>query len=149
MNRIKLIGAVIVFVVFLAMECKSPNVGNQMLILTNKSDSRVMGYIALGGEAYSIYPDTILPKEQQGSEIVIKDYDKFNVNGWKDAYFDQREKLLVFFISMDTLEKYSWSEIRIKNKILARYDLTFENIKKLGGVVPYPSNDTTINCYKP
>ena len=48
----------------------------------------------------------------------------------------------VFIFHTDTLNKYSWQEVRDGYKILRRYDLSLEDIKKMKWTIPYPPDES-------
>ncbi|NWO28348.1 hypothetical protein [Capnocytophaga sp. oral taxon 903] len=49
-----------------------------------------------------------------------------------------KDTLSIFIFSSDTLNKYSWEEVRRDYKILKRYDLSYEDCVRLNFIVPYP-----------
>ena len=56
------------------------------------------------------------------------------------SFFDSlpKDTLSIFIFSTDTLNKYSWEEVRRDYKILKWYDLSYEDCKLLKFRVPYP-----------
>ena len=45
---------------------------------------------------------------------------------------------MFYVFSVDTLEKYSWEEIREGYKILKRYDLSMDDLDSLDWTITYP-----------
>jgi len=88
-----------------------------------------------------IVPDTLLPLEKPKLiEIQIGKYEELydkNVNDPKFVKF-KTEKLSVFVLSKDTVDKYSWDMIRTTSKILKRYEIMEIDLINMGGSVVYP-----------
>ena len=49
-----------------------------------------------------------------------------------------KDTLSIFIFSTDTLNKYSWEEVRRDYKILRRYDLSIQDLELLDYKVYYP-----------
>ncbi len=88
--------------------------------------------------AVFIYPDSLLPlskprfiEVKHQSRGFIDDY-SFN-----DSRFE-RNKITIFILSKDTVEKYNWDDIRANYRILKRYEVTLGDITNMGGFVLYP-----------
>ena len=85
------------------------------------------------------YPDTLLPSEnnwttylEPGEEWVHdNDYNLFN--GILES-----DTLIIFILSVDTVNAYNWSQIVSDYKILKRYDLSEQDMdaKKEDGYIP-------------
>jgi hypothetical protein len=90
-----------------------------------------------------IFPDTLLPSakpeliqiEERTNGVIYDTY----IN---DPEFKRLEKeggiLTVFVLSKDTVDKYDWSEIRLKNKVLKRYEFDNKELIEMGGGLTYP-----------
>ncbi len=50
----------------------------------------------------------------------------------------EKEKLTIFIFSTDTLNKYSWGEIVIGNKVLRKYEINHDDYIRMGGGIDYP-----------
>ena len=77
----------------------------------------------------------MLPKEANYTHKIPKlskyySYE-FDIEGGLD-------KICVFILSQDTINKYTWDEIRDEYKIIKRYDLTEKNIKDMNWKINYP-----------
>ena len=90
------------------------------------------------------YPDTLLPKENLGyyCSKISPMHDE-----WFQTIYDSKEikerfrktdSLMFYVFSVDTLNKYSWDEIREGYKILKRYDLSYEDLDSLNWTITYP-----------
>ncbi len=94
----------------------------------------------------SLFPDTLLPLDK--SSVFIEPIKKKAESSFYctecsyDKWFDSdTDKISIFVFSQDTLNKYSWAEIRESYNILIRYDLTYEDISKLDYTIPYPPTE--------
>lgn len=91
-----------------------------------------------------LYPDTLLPKENIGR--YCKKIEPKHVSWYRPTLYEKdiREKYgeadtLIFFVfSVETLNKYSWEEIREDYKILKRYDLSIKDLDSLDWTITYP-----------
>ncbi len=109
------------------------------------------------------YPDTGLPeispilkgeveinhKKQSinnfdGYHQGIKPYDTLVLRYMGD--FEQsvkdnpHKKLLIFIYDTDTIQKYTWEEVRKENKIMKRYELTVQELKQSNWTIIYPND---------
>ena len=55
---------------------------------------------------------------------------------WKDVL--PKDTILIYILSKDTVDAYSWDIIRAKNKILKRYILSIPDLEKVSWTVTYP-----------
>ena len=49
--------------------------------------------------------------------------------------------LMIYFFSYDTIAIVSWEEVVKEYKVLARYDLTLEDLERLNWTIYYPPNE--------
>ena len=119
----------------LAMDCR---IGFN---LVNNADYSIGFYIADGGEYGTIYPDSL----PETNAYVTYDISNVLRPGF-EAHYCSWEKffkmfpsdtLSVFIFHTDTLNKYSWEEVRDGYKILRRYDFGKEDLENLYELV-YP-----------
>jgi len=133
--------------------------------VTNNSDDTICVYLATGYYNFgpTAYPDTMLPKHYL---LDVEWYDGSIHNVGIDEFIDSayvpphemrgvtpilmceedgeipprppHDILSVFIISKDTLKKYPYDDIRRNNRILARYDLSWDRVKSLDHNIPYP-----------
>ena len=74
-----------------------------------------------------VYPDTATPRGRVGSLVKLETgypywYSTTKEPAWVDT-------LSIFIFDADTINMYSWEEIRKGYKILQRYDISPEDIK--------------------
>ncbi len=122
--------------------------------INNLSQEVLTVYYALGAMDYgypTLYPDTSLPENKVifndpyfrwaeknlydnmcASQIISKTAE---LNAMHNHTIDT---LSVFIISADTLLKYGYDDVRENYRILVRYDLDWEEVKKLNYIFPYP-----------
>jgi hypothetical protein len=89
-----------------------------------------------------ILPDTLLPINKHLLRIVLPQkfeyiYDK-DVNDTKFKRLKRDERLTVFILHKDTVDKYDWDIIRTKNMILKRYEFNDKELREMGGKLVYP-----------
>ena len=98
--------------------------------------------VVLIKEKYNLDEDTLLsinntyPYYEEWQKISPQETGDIwgEMNGctsWKEYYKNHNIKdyLHLFVLDVDTLANYSWSEIRERNLILVRYDLTYKDIE--------------------
>jgi hypothetical protein len=109
--------------------------------LVNKSGHNIGYYFATGGIYGTFYPDS-LPLT---NEYIMYDISKVISPGeesqlsW-ERFFQElpKDTLSVFIFHTDTLNKYSWEEVRDGYMILKRYDLSLEDLKQCNFTITYP-----------
>ena len=113
------------------------------LYIYNKTNNQYIAYyITAGGKYGSFYPDTLL----HNSNIYIyrridpqKYFSTDSRRKWRDIFKElPKDTLSIFIFSSDTLNKYSWEEVRRDYKILKRYDLSIQDLELLDYKVYYP-----------
>ena len=136
---------VIIFTFFLSSCCffERPERRHQIIYIRNDSQIDIAFYpysfLPIGG----CYPDTLLPKTNIGrycSKIEPQHYEAWSpdltVKDIRDSY--KKDTLIFFVFSVDTLNKYSWEEIREDYKILKRYDLSISDLDSMNWTIIYP-----------
>ena len=130
-----------------------PRFNFQYITFVNNSDTYVSFYPYSFSWAIldygRYYPDTLLPPADTGYRSI--DSDQYKVLPMKSYTLNtkieknslkenpNRKCLLMFYVfSVDTLEKYSWEEIREGYKILKRYDLSYDDMDSLNWTITYP-----------
>jgi hypothetical protein len=110
--------------------------------LRNNSDHSIGCYFSLGGKYGTYYPDTILPASNQYVIQEIKPGDRYKLYSdfkWEEVYSNlPKDTMSVYIFHTDTLNKYSWEEVRNNNKILKRYDLSLDDLKQNNMTITYP-----------
>mgnify|MGYP006185477923 CR=1 FL=1 len=127
-------------IISITPSCEHGLSGNKHPIyIDNKSSHSIDFYLALGGKYGTIYPDTILPVS---NDYLITDlgsgkrhyYD--SSLPWED-YYKKNDKMSIFIFHSDTIEKYSWEEIRTGYKVLKRFDLSLKELQSTNYTVTY------------
>jgi hypothetical protein len=109
--------------------------------LINEADHPIGYYFGDGGKYGTYYPDS-LPK--------TNDYVMYNIDdvispgieshlSW-DKYFETLpyDTLSLFIFHTDTLNMYSWDEIRDDYKILKRYVFSYDDLERMDWTITYP-----------
>jgi hypothetical protein len=110
----------------------------------NQSDNTI--YFAEGfGARYNgmnLYPDTALPANKPLLYIVRAHQslpNGVNYDDWSTMFNSlPTDTLSVYVFSAETLDNSSWDDIKTGYKILKRYDLSLDDIKKLNNNISYP-----------
>lgn len=109
--------------------------------VVNKSNHPIGYYFATGGEYGTYYPES-LPKN---NNYVVYDMSKVLEPGYEshldwEKFFRTlpKDTLSIFIFHTDTLNKYTWSEVRNRYKILKRYDLSLDDLERMNFKVTYP-----------
>ena len=119
----------------------------QHITFVNNSDTYVSFYpysFTLATLDYGrFYPDTLLPPADTGYRKKVLPMNSCSLTiriEEKDLKESpNRKELLMFYVfSVDTLEKYSWEEIREGYRILKRYDLSMDDLDSLNWTITYP-----------
>ena len=145
---------VILIIPLLASRCLECGVVS--VKLKNNSGSGIVGISACSRTGFS-YPDTLLP-EIPGFDInfayiktppktgqVVFDGECSFTRALED--YTSSDTLSVFIFDTDTLLNLAWEEIRGGYKILARYDLSADDLDSLGGVLYYPPTESMKNVH--
>lgn len=129
----------------------------KFLYLTNNSNHSINLYFnnlkKMNNDAINkVYPDTLIRKDIEiwiGDEILAgkRTVGVIGANDWKELYSldAPQDTLSLFIFHKDTIAKYSWDEIRGDYKILTRYDLSLEDLKRLDFVLTYPPDERMNN----
>jgi hypothetical protein len=109
--------------------------------LLNKSGHSIGYYFAADGKYGTYYPDSL----PETNNYIIYDITKVLRPGYEshldwEKFFKTlpKDTLSVYIFHTDTLNKYSWEEVRDGYKILKRYDLSLGDLKKSNFTVTYP-----------
>jgi len=125
--------------------CGKSQMNNSHSILIENHSSHPIGfYLATGGVYGTMYPDTSVPNNP--TYIISKV--GINKTFYNNSSFDwirifnalPKDTLSVFIFDSDTLAKYPMEIISQQYKVLKRYDLSIDNLRKLNWKVPYPTS---------
>lgn len=111
----------------------------------NQSPESIECYFALGGNFGTQYPDTVLPASNRYLIDNIKAGDRFIYDSrlkWEEVFQQlPGDTLSIYIFDSDILASYPWEVIRNEYKILKRYDLSLEDLKRLKRNVTYPPTE--------
>ncbi len=122
--------------IFLLKNCKFPDEG-YFFTITNNANHSISYYI---GE---LYPDTLITQDKPHLLYTLHPRSSYKPSYWDtwEEHFSKIEKLSIFIFHTDTLDKYTWDEIRDKYMVLKRYDVNFEDFKSVHWQVEYPPTE--------
>ena len=117
--------------------------------MENNSPRLIAGYAAIANSDTPTYPDVTLPLSNKYLENVSSGRVATIYEGslsW-DRMFQllPSDTLSLFVFSGDSLSRYPWQEIRNRYNILARYDMSLQDLKALDFKVPYPPDQRMQN----
>ena len=110
--------------------------------ITNKSDFCIGYYVADGCLYGNFYPDSlpltdnnVVRKMEPGKRKILL-YNPCST--WKNFFeWLPNDTLSVYIFHSDSLEYYSWDEIRDKYMILKRYDISLDDWKRMDYEIVY------------
>lgn len=129
-------------VLLLTISCEDAKFTVDRINIKNSSSHKIQYFIARPGAEF-VYPDTLLPTLRINSVVINSGETFYGDSGddWQKTYNNLPEnKMSVFILHPDTLNSYTWEEIRQGYKILKRYDLTLEELKTKNFVLTYEEN---------
>lgn len=88
-----------------------------------------------------LLPDTLLPINKPNlKEILVGKFGDIHDSDIGDEKFGKlkSERLTIFVLNKDTVEKYDWYFVRNNYKILKRYEFNDKELTDMGGDVIYP-----------
>lgn len=126
--------------------------------ITLKNNSQIF----ISGQNQFDYPDTSVSQRNiflgyDSATKKIKSGDDYSFSWGQGSCFEAlfsgggahelliSDTLNLFIFCYDTLVKYDWDVIRSKYKILKRYDLSLEDLKRLNWIVTYPPTEAMKN----
>jgi hypothetical protein len=110
--------------------------GGRYIDFYNNSGKPIYHYIPREYDIF--YPDTSLPEKKPNLYKINREW-HISLNLSENQIFKNlSDTLSIFFFDPDTLAKYEWATIRQEYKILMRYDLSHNDLKKLDWCIYYP-----------
>ena len=118
------------------------------LYIINNSNNTLKIYMNDDKYHRSVYPDTLITNFE--NRIFFEDYPPLSGKreitssvSWKESFkiHTIQDTMSVFVFHSDTLAKYSWEEVRKGYKVLARYDLSLEDLERLNFELSYPPDN--------
>ena len=115
------------------------------LFLQNNSNHYLKVYFDNFPGYNLVYPDTLI--SDYAKDWLSHDFKEiFTENtivdsrNWGSLYEvgAPKDTISLFIFHSDTLAKYSWEEVRQGYKVLARYDLSLQDIKTVDFILSYP-----------
>lgn len=88
-----------------------------------------------------ILPDTLLENNRPELKLLLSGgYADITDNELNDIALEKfkTQKLSVFILSKDTVDKYEWSIIRENYLICKRYEINSQDLTEMGGTIIYP-----------
>jgi hypothetical protein len=110
----------------------------------NNTDYAILTAPGLGPDWLSSYPDTTLSKLEPAFFRVSPHTRNYIGNGdkWENVFPDlPKDTLSIYIFSKDTFNTYGWRKVQEGYKILKRYDLSLDDLKKLNWTVTYPPTE--------
>ena len=129
----------IIFIFLLLFSCEWPYMDKvDPLYIKNKSYHTISIYPARRGFDF-LYPDTSITLKYKPYPLESFLSTNIDSDNWEEEIeFLPKDTLSIFIFSTDTLNKYSWEEVRRDYKLLKRYDLSIQDLELLDYKVYYP-----------
>ena len=102
--------------------------------ISNNSDQDITSYIACDINCDRVYPDTTISLNCRSVNIKSKAYFKYGFS----TRMHTCDTLSVYIFSTDTISKYGWEKVRDDYLILKRFDLSWDDIKRMEWEVSFP-----------
>jgi len=148
MKKIKICAIVgITCLLLCSSECSS-NLGHYDISIHNNANHHIDVLISFGDP---LYPDTLLPDRFYGRLNPIPPGRASYGRGGRVRSYKQfiqsygSDTIIIFIFHTDTIEKYTWDEIREGYKILKRYDISWQEMEQLNGRIFYPPTEAMRN----
>ncbi len=143
-SPIVIFGLSCLFFITVCLQCENLAMDKKYPIYLINNFSHPIGfYFATGGQYGTFYPDP-LPETNQYVTYKLDSGKRFIYDSglsWEKAFKEgvfPKDTLSVFIFSTDTLNRYSWDEVRSGNKILKRYDLSLDDLIQMNWTITYP-----------
>jgi len=124
---------IILLLVFCSTGCEKLADHTNFIRIHNYTNDTVQAYAGYD------YPDTMLCVEKPRLVMIYpntQDGGLESKTDWKDKL--QSDTLIIFLLSKDTVDTYSWEEIKNDYKILLRYDLSINDLENQNWTIIYP-----------
>jgi hypothetical protein len=142
----------VISIFFICAKCEHESL--YIIKFINESEYSIGYYFAAGGIYGTYYPDS-LPNQ---NDYIVYEMNKEIQSGigshlpWNQFFNNlPHDTLSVFIFHTDTLNLYSWYEVRDGYKVLKRYDLSLQDVYDLNYEIYYPPNEKmkNIKMYPP
>jgi len=128
---------VIAFSLFFLTACPDNIMEEGSFKFYNNSDRNIYMYlgIATRESGGTLYPDTMISEVQATVGPILKNgFYRYQYRRFKDC-----DTLCLYIFDADTVEKYSWDDVKLGYMIIKRYDLDFTNdLKEFDYTIYYP-----------
>lgn len=123
---------IIILILFCGGSCEKIVDHAYYINVQNSTNDTVLCY-----DSYN-YPDTLVSFDKPLLQTVTpQSYTKLiSKKEWKGVL--PKDTILIYFLSKDSVDKYSWDKIRSNYNILKRYDLSLDDLEKQNWTVTYP-----------
>ena len=117
-----------------------------IIYIVNSANHTISCNLALGGDS-GYYPDTLLKTDLSVVKIKPDKYYSFDSDFKWEKIFSKlpKDTMSVFIFHTDTLNKFTWKEIKDMYLILKRYDLSYDDLVRLNNRIPYPPDERMKN----
>ncbi len=138
---------VIIFIILIGCEQIAMDY-SYPLSVKNNSNHSIHLYINDNENFVSIYPDTIISNfSERISQQILSKETKDIAGGsasWESIFRISvpSDTLSIFVIHSDSLNKYSWNEIRNNYEVLKRFDFSLQDLEDLNYLIDYPAGSS-------
>lgn len=144
-----------ILIVVIAMILMGASCGNLAdhvygIDVINNTDYAIQAAPGLGSDWLNSYPDTAISKLKPAFFYVAPHVRNYIGNGgkWENVFPElPKDTLSIYIFNADTLNVYDWSKIKEGYKILKRYDLSLNDLKKLNWTIYYPPTEEMKNIH--
>jgi hypothetical protein len=109
--------------------------------IQNNSSVGIMAVAGLKWCGMNEYPETKLPSNKP-SLISVSAHDYNYIDSsikWEEIINSiDSDTLSIYIFNEDTIKAYDWSFIKAERKILKRYDLSTQDLKRVNWTIMYP-----------
>ncbi|SNR17377.1 hypothetical protein [Tenacibaculum jejuense] len=118
------------------------------LSVKNNSDHSINLYLNDNENFVSIYPDTIISNfSERISQQILSKETRYIAGGsanWESIFRVSvpSDTLSIFVIHYDSLNKYSWDEIRNNYEVLKRFDFSLQDLEHINYLIEYPASSS-------
>lgn len=122
----------ILSIILISFGCEKPVDKVYSIRVENSSNDTIQFY------ASYVYPDTTIVSEKPRLKLAYPN--KYGHIDSKEKWEDvlPKDTLIVFIFSKDTVDAYSWEDLRTEYNVLKRYDLSISDLEAMNWTITYP-----------
>ena len=140
--------------VICAFSCENMADHKYTIKFYDHSSKNIMIVEGLVEEGLHLYPDTTLPAQKPFlMQVNTNDYGEIiSSNKWEGVISNiPSDTLSIYVFDKDTINAYDWSKIQSGYKVLKRYDLSINDLKRLNWIITFPPTESMkdIHMYPP